>query len=133
MSDPVTLATVRQSLAAAIQAAGYRAYEAPLATVIPPAVVIVPDSPYLIANTLASGGVTWQANYELVVAVAALDNRGSLDQLEQIVVAVCASLPRGVAFSEVQQPNIEEVGPSSLLTTRISVTVRANLTAPALT
>ena len=50
-----TLATVRQDLAASIQQAGYRAYEAPLATVVPPAVVIVPDSPYLLANTLASG------------------------------------------------------------------------------
>jgi hypothetical protein len=133
MSTPTTLATVRQALAASIQQAGYRAYEAPLATVVPPAVVIVPDSPYLIANTLASGGISWQANYELVVAVASLDNRASLDQLEQIIVKVCASLGPGVAFSEVQQPTIEEVGPSSLLTARISVTVRANLTAPTLT
>ena len=67
------------------------------------------------------------------IAVASLDNRASLDQLEQIIVKVCASLGPGVAFSEVQQPTIEEVGPSSLLTARISVTVRANLTAPTLT
>ena len=36
----VTLATVRASLATAVQAAGYKAHAQPLATVIPPAVVI---------------------------------------------------------------------------------------------
>jgi hypothetical protein len=130
---PVTLATVRQNLATAIQQTGYKAHAAPLATVIPPAVVIVPDQPYLEARTLASGGIVWTVRYELIVAVATLDNRASLDQLEQIIVKVCASLGPGVAFSEVSAPALEEVGPSSLLTARIPVTVRANLTAPALT
>jgi hypothetical protein len=129
-TTPVTLATIRSTLATAIQQAGYKSHAAPLATVVPPAVVIVPDAPYLIANTLASGGLMWQVNYQLIVAVASLDNRGSLAQLEEIVVRVCSSLPRGVAFEEVGQPAIEEVGPSSLLTCRIPVTVRANLTAP---
>jgi hypothetical protein len=33
-------------------------------------------------------------------------------------------------FDIVQQPTVEEVGPSSLLTCRIPVSIRANLTAP---
>jgi hypothetical protein len=130
MSAPVTLATVRAALASTIEQAGYKAHAAPLATVIPPAVVIVPDQPYLEANTLASGGLLWSVRYELIVAVAYLDNRAALDQLEQIVVKVCGKLGPGVAFSEVTQPTIEEVGPSPLLTCRIPVTIRANLTAP---
>jgi hypothetical protein len=125
-----TLATVRQDLATAIAGAGYKAHEAPLATVVPPAVVIVPDDPYLEATTLASGGISWQANYQLIIAVTYLDNRGSLDQLEQIVVKVAANLPIGTGLGPVEQPTVEEVGPSSLLTARMNVTVRANLTAP---
>ena len=125
-----TLATVRQDLATAIAGAGYKAHEAPLATVIPPAVVIVPDDPYLEVDTLAAGGLSWQANYELIVCVTYLDNRGSLRELEHIIVDVAMNLPRGCELDSVQQPTVEEVGPSSLLTARIGVSIRANLTAP---
>jgi hypothetical protein len=129
-TPPTTLASIRAAFATAIQQAGYKAYAQPLATVIPPGVVIVPDEPYLEANTLASGGLIWQVNLTLIVVVAYLDNQAALKNLEDIVVKVCANLPRGTAFDRVQQPTVEEVGPSSLLTCRIPVSIRANLTAP---
>ena len=129
MSTPVTLATVRAGLASAIEAVGYKTHAQPLATVIPPAVVVVPDEPYLIANTLASGGLVWQANFELIVAVAYLDPQGSLGQLERIVVDVCRNLPKGTELTTVGQPSVEDVGPSQLLVSRIPVAIRANLTA----
>jgi hypothetical protein len=130
MSAPVTLATVRAAIAAAIEQAGYKTHAQPLATVIPPAVVIVPNEPYLEVNTLASGGLMWQVNLELIVAVAYLDPQGALRQLEDIVVKVCSSLPRGTSFDTVTQPTIQDVGPSQLLIARIPVVIRANLTAP---
>ena len=130
MSTPVTLASVRASLASTIEAAGYKTHAQPLATVMPPAVVIVPDEPYLEANTLASGGLVWQVNVELIVAVAYLDPQGALRQLEDIVVKVCSNLGPGVAFDTVGQPSVEDVGPSQLLVSRIPVSIRANLTAP---
>ncbi len=130
MSAPTTLASIRAEFAAAIKQAGYQAYAQPLATVIPPGVVIVPAEPYLEANTLASGGIIWQVNLTLTVVVAYLDNEASLRNLEDIVVKVCSSFPLGTVFGDVQQPTVEEVGPSSLLTCRIPVSIRANLTAP---
>jgi hypothetical protein len=129
-TTPVTLASIRAEFATAIQQAGYKAYAQPLATVIPPGVVIVPGEPYLEANTLASGGTIWQANLTLIVVVAYLDNQAALANLEAIVIKVCSNLPRGTVFDIVQQPTVEEVGPSSLLTCRIPVSIRANLTAP---
>jgi hypothetical protein len=125
----VTLATIRQSIATAIESAGYKAYAQPLATVIPPGVVIVPSEPYLEANTLASGGLLWQLNLTLIVCVAYLDPIGSLRQLEDIVVKVAQRLPKGTTFDTVGQPSIDDVGPSSLLTARMDISVRANLTA----
>ena len=130
MSTPVTLATIRASLATAVQQAGYKTHAQPLATVIPPAVVIVPDEPYLEVNTLASGGLMWQANFDLIIAVAYLDPQGALRQLEDIVIKVASNLPRGVEFSSVSQPSVEDVGPSQLLVARMPVSVRANLSAP---
>jgi len=128
MSTPaVTLSTVRTSLATAIQAAGYKAHRFPPPTVLPPAVVIVPDEPYLLPEVLSAGGNRWAVRFELIVAVAALDNEGQLNQLEDITVDVCRNLPPGVALGPIRRPTLEQVGPSELLTTRIPVTVRANL------
>lgn len=131
MSAPaVTLSTVRTDLAAAVAAAGYKVHKYPPATVIPPAVVIVPDDPYLEATTLASGGLSWQVNLNLMVVVAYLDNNAALRNIEDIIVKVCTSLPLGTVFGIVGQPTVEEVGPSSMLTCRIPVSLRTNLTAP---
>jgi hypothetical protein len=133
MTTPaVTLDTVRGQLAAAIAGAGYRVHKFPPATVIPPAVVIVPDDPYLDPEVISSGGNRWAVSFELIVAVAALDNEGQLIQLENITVDVCRVLPRGIELGPIRRPTIEQVGPSELLTTRIPVTVRANLS-PAVT
>jgi hypothetical protein len=128
MSTPVTIASIRQTVADAIKAAGYNTFAQPLATVIPPGVVIVPSEPYLEANTLASGGLLWQLNLTLIVVVAYLDPIGSLRQLEDIVVKVAQRLPKGTSFDTVGQPTVEEVGPSSMLTARMDVSLRANLT-----
>jgi hypothetical protein len=131
MSTPaVTLGTIRTTLATAIAGAGYRVHKFPPATVIPPAVVIVPDDPYLQAEVIGSGGNVWRVNFELIVAVAALDNEGQLIQLENITVDVCRVLPRGTELGSIQRPTLEQVGPSELLTTRIPVSIRATL-APA--
>lgn len=131
MTTPaVTLNTVRTSLATAIEAAGYKAHRYPPATVIPPAVVIVPDDPYLTPEVISSAGNRWAVAFQLIVAVAPLDNEGQLIQLENITVDVCRNLPRGTELGPIQRPTVEQVGPSELLTTRIPVTIRANL-APA--
>jgi hypothetical protein len=131
MSTPaVTLSTVRTALASAIQQAGYKAHKYPPPSVIPPAVVIVPDDPYLEAEVISSEGNRWAVSFELICAVAALDNEGQLIQLENIIIDVCRNLPRGTELGPIQRPTLEEVGPSTLLTSRIPITIRATL-APA--
>jgi hypothetical protein len=127
MTTPVTLSTVRTTLASAIEGAGYKAHRFPPATVMPPAVVIVPDEPYLTAEVISAGGNRWAVAFELIVCVAALDNEAQLIQLENITVDVVRALPRGIELGPIRRPTLEQVGPSELLTTRVPVTVRANL------
>jgi hypothetical protein len=128
MTTPaVTLSTVRTTLATAIEGAGYKAHRFPPATVMPPAVVIVPDEPYLTAEVISAGGNRWAVAFELIVCVAALDNEAQLIQLENITVDVVRALPRGIELGPIRRPTLEQVGPSELLTTRVPVTVRANL------
>ena len=127
MTSPVTMQTVRQTLATVFSDAGYQAYAYPPAVVIPPAIVIVPDDPYVQVEVIGSGGVRLQARFELIVAVQATDNPGSLDALEKLVVAVLQLLPQGYAVEPIQRPTVEQVGPSDLLTCRIPVQVRTAL------
>ena len=125
----VTLATTRTAIAAAIQGAVYKAHAYPPPTVIPPAVVIVPDQPYLILETIGNPGTRVAARFELIVCVAALDNQAQLDNIEQIAIQVLQVLPPGTAVGDIERPTVEQVGPSSLLTLRIPIEVRATLTA----
>jgi len=125
----VTLATTRTAIATAIQGAGYKAHAYPPPTVIPPAVVIVPDQPYLLLETIGNPGTRVNARFELIVCVAALDNQAQLDNLERIAIQVLQVLPAGTAVGDIERPTVEQVGPSSLLTLRIPIEVRATLTA----
>jgi hypothetical protein len=123
-----TIAEVRDALAQALEGTGYTVYAYPPPTVIPPAVVIVPAQPYLDFETIGSAGTRMAVRFELIVAVAAIDNQAQLDNLEQITIAVVQALPNGTALEAIDRPTVEQVGPSSLLTVRVPVTVRATLT-----
>jgi hypothetical protein len=128
MTTPVTLATTRTAIASAIAGAGYKAHAYPPPTVIPPAVVIVPDQPYLILETIGNPGTRVNARFELIVCVAPLDNQAQLDNLERIAIDVLQVLPAGTVVGDIERPSLEQVGPSSLLTLRIPIEVRATLT-----
>ena len=128
MTTPVTLATTRTAIATAIAGAGYKAHAYPPPTVIPPAVVIVPDQPYLILETIGNPGTRVNARFELIVCVAPLDNQAQLDNLERIAIDVLQVLPAGTVVGDIERPSLEQVGPSSLLTLRIPIEVRATLT-----
>lgn len=123
----VTVRTVREDLAEVLTDAGYQAYAYPPAVVQPPSVVILPDEPYLEIETIGSGGTRLLVRLQLVVAVQAMDNEGSLDALEKLAVSVLQLLPQGTAVSPLLRPTVEQVGPSDLLTTRIPIEVRAQL------
>lgn len=124
----VTIKTVRDNLAQVFTTAGYQAYAYPPAVVQPPAIVIVPDDPYIEVETIGSGGTKLLLRFELIVAVQSMDNPGSLDALEKMVAAVLQLLPQGTAVEPILRPTVEQVGPSDLLTSRIPILVRTALT-----
>lgn len=125
-----TLPDVRTALASAIAGAGYRVHTYPPPAVIPPAVVIVPGEPYLEIETIGrpGAGIIATVSFEVNIAVASIDNQGSLEQLEAVLIDVLAALPSGTTLDRVGRPLVETVGPSDLLTCRIDVAQRAVLT-----
>jgi len=129
MTTPVTVRTVREDLAAVFTDAGIQAYAYPPQVVTPPSIVFVPDEPYLEIQTIGSGGTRVLIRLQLIVAVQAMDNPSSLDNLEQLCIKALQLLPQGTAVEPLLRPTVESVGPSDLLTSRIPIQVSASLTA----
>ena len=90
-------------------------------TVIPPAVVVVPDSPYLEFDTISKSNIRAKINFTISVAVAYNSNPASLDNIEQLIISVVSAIPSGYEVGAVQRPTVTQVGASNLLVADISV------------
>jgi len=122
MPTPTSIATnVRGTLATALASVAASVYSSPPEAVIPPACVIVPDSPYLETTTVGSGAVRVKINFIVTAAVAYNSNAGSLDNLEQLIISILSVIPTGYVVGDVQRPTIQSVGASNLLVADLSV------------
>lgn len=113
--------SIRDVLKTALDGVSATVYAYVPETVIPPAVVIVPDAPYMEPNIINKSTIKVKLNFTISVAVAYNSNPGSLDNLEQLTMAVLTALPSGYEVGNIQRPTVTQVGPSSLLVADISV------------
>jgi len=116
-----TLLDVRNDLATALAGVAASVYPVAPEAVIPPACVIIPDSPWL-ESTLINGAVTKvKVNFVVTAAVANNSNSGALDQLEALIISILGAMPSGYVVGDVQRPSIVSVGASNLLVADLSV------------
>ena len=116
-----TLLDVRNDLATALAGVAASVYPVAPEAVIPPACVIIPDSPWL-ESVLINGSVTKdQVNFVVTAAVANNSNSGALDQLEALIISILGAMPSGYVVGDVQRPSILSVGASNLLVADLSV------------
>jgi hypothetical protein len=95
-----------------------------------PAVVIVPDSPYMELEVLGKVTTRVKLNYTITAAVAYLSNPASLDNLEKLVLSILGALSSSkYELSTVSQPAVTQVGAVNLLVSDISLSVRYEQTA----
>jgi len=114
-------ANVRGTLATALATPLASVYTSVPETVIPPAVVIVPDSPYLESTTIGKNVTRVKINMTVSAAVAYNNNAGALDQLEVLIITLIGLMPVGYAVGDVSRPTIISVGASNLLSADLSV------------
>jgi hypothetical protein len=93
-------------------------------TVIPPAVVVLGDSPFLEPNLIGDAVVSMKVNFTITCAVAYASNVGAVDNLEKLIMEVLASIPVGYEVGNVTQPMPVRVGPSTLLAADIPVSTQ---------
>ena len=115
------LSAVRTPLATALAGVAGNVYSFVPETVIPPAVVVVPDSPYLELQTINKSTLHTKINFTISVAVAYNSNPASLDNIEQLIMSVLAVIPSGYVVSSVERPTVSQVGASTLLIADVRV------------
>ena len=121
MPNETILQQIRTPLATALSSVAGNVYGYVPETVIPPAVVVVPDSPYLEFETISKTNIRAKINMTITVAVAYNSNPASLDNIEQLIVSVLAVIPVGYIVSSVERPTVSQVGASTLLIADVRV------------
>ena len=121
MPASTILSQVRQPLATALGSVAGNVYSYVPESIIPPAVVCVPDTPYLELETINKSTLHTKINFSISVAVAYNSNPASLDNIEQLIMSVLAVIPTGYVVSTVERPTVTQVGASTLLIADIRV------------
>ena len=121
MPASTILSSVRQPLATALASVSGNVYAFVPESVIPPAVVCIPNSPYLEIETIGKSSVRCKVNLTISAVVAYNSNPASLDNIEQLVMSILAVLPNGYIVGEVERPTVTQVGASTMLISDINV------------
>ncbi len=109
MPNETILEQIRTPLATALAGVAGNVYSFVPETVIPPAVVCVPDSPYLEFETISKTNIRAKINMTITVAVAYNSNPASLDNIEQLIISVLAVIPVGYIVSSVERPTVNNI------------------------
>ena len=128
---PSTIAAdVRGALKTALAACTANIYDSVQEAPIVPAIVIVPDSPYMELELIGKSTTRVKLNYTITACVAYFSNAAALDNLEQLVISILGELDASkYELSTVERPSVTEVGTTTLLVSDIRLSVRYEQTA----
>ncbi|CAB4175928.1 hypothetical protein UFOVP981_17 [uncultured Caudovirales phage] len=121
MTASTILSAVRTPLATALAGVSANVFSYVPENVPVPAVVLVPDSPYMEFDTIGKSTFRAKLNFTISCCVAYNSNPASLDNIEQLITSVVAAIPSGYEVREVQRPTVTQVGASNLLVADIGV------------
>ena len=111
----------RAALANAFSALSANVYPSVPESPIPPAIVVVPDSPYMEVVLIGKAKTQVKINFAISAIVASNSNAGSLDNLEKLIMGILAAMPAGYVVGVIEKPTVLEVGQSPMLVADINV------------
>jgi hypothetical protein len=128
---PSTIAAdVRGALKTALAPLAANIYDSVPEAPIVPAIVCVPDSPYMELEFISKSTTRVKLNYTITACVAYFSNAAALDNLEQLVISILGELDASkYELSTVERPSVTEVGTTTLLVSDIRLSVRYEQTA----
>lgn len=116
-----SVAETRAALANAFSALSANVYPSVPESPIPPAIVVVPDSPYMEVVLIGKAKTQVKINFAITAIVASNSNAGSLDNLEKLIMGILAAMPAGYVVGVIEKPTVLEVGQSPMLVADINV------------
>ena len=121
---------VREAIKTALAGVTANIYDTVPESPIVPAVVIVPDSPYMELESIGRANVRVKLNYTITPCVAYFSNAASLDNLEKLTISILGALSASkYELSTVERPSVTQVGTTNLLVSDIRLSVRYEQTA----
>lgn len=115
------LVTLRADLADSLKAAGRVVYSFPKEQITPPALVLVPGSPYIRPVSIGGFGNRLNVRFDITAIVAAADNQAAIANLETLMLDVLNALPQGVSVDQWTQPSIFSIGSNEMLISQITI------------
>ena len=116
---------VRGAIKTALAGVTANVYDTVPEAPIVPAVMVIPDSPYMELESIGRSNVRVKLNYTITAAVAYLSNPASLDNLEKLVISILSALSASkYELSTVERPSVVQVGTTNLLASDIRLSVR---------
>ena len=119
-----SIADTRASLANSFSALAANVYPSVPESPIPPAIVVVPNSPYMEVTQIGKTTTRVQLNFAITAIVASNSNAGSLDNLEKLIMGILAALPAGYVVGQIEKPTVLEIGASPMLVADINVSTQ---------
>lgn len=116
-----SVAETRSALANAFSGLQANVYPSVPESPIPPAIVVVPDSPYMEVVLIGKAKTQVKINFAITAIVASNSNAGSLDNLEKLIIGILAAMPAGYVVGVIEKPTVLEVGQSPMLVADINV------------
>lgn len=113
--------SIRDALKTALANVSASVYNSVPESVIAPAVVLVPATPYLEPTLLSKGNVKLKINMTATAIVLYNSNPASLDNLEKLVISILAALPAGYIAGVVERPLVSQIGAAQYLTADINI------------
>jgi len=124
---PAPITTLRASLAAALtEASLWSTYSFPPPTITANSVIVAPNDPYISPSNNTNVGISPMANFRIIFNVPMLDNKGNLNGIETLAVAVFNKLAASTIVMNIaamSAPSLLEVQSGTLLTASFDIQI----------
>jgi len=124
---PAPITTLRASLAAALtEASLWSTYSFPPPTITANSVIVAPNDPYITPTNNTNVGISPMANFRIIFNVPMLDNKGNLNGIETLAVAVFNKLAAStivINIAAMSAPSLLEVQSGTLLTASFDIQI----------
>jgi len=116
---------VRGAIKTALAGVTANVYDSVPEAPIVPAVLVVPDSPYMEVELIGKSSTRVQLNYTVTAWGEHFSNSASLDNLEKLVISILGALSASkYELSTVDRPAVTQVANGNLLVCDIRLSVR---------